>query len=86
MGMRTRPTDADHRIAAVTTFDRNVLVVAGAGTGKTALLTARALVYLLGESPLRRPERSAAVLRPTIMVNFHSLASRSRYSIISWIL
>lgn len=60
MGAGARPTDAAERIAAVTTFDRNVMVVAGAGTGKTALLTARALVYLLGESHIQRPKRNAA--------------------------
>lgn len=48
--MTSRPADSAQRRAAVTIFDRNVVVVAGAGTGKTALLSARALVYLLGES------------------------------------
>ncbi len=50
-------SDATDRLEAVTTFDRNVVVVAGAGTGKTALLTARAVVYLLGESYEHRPAR-----------------------------
>ncbi len=36
--------DAAARDAAVTTFDRNVVVVAGAGTGKTSLLVERLLV------------------------------------------
>ena len=35
--------DAEDRLRAVTTFDRNVVVTAGAGTGKTALLTERLL-------------------------------------------
>src|SRR5690349_22004259 len=43
--------DAADRRAAVTTFDRSVVVTAGAGTGKTALLIER-LVHLL----LRNPE------------------------------
>ena len=39
-----RLSDAAARDAAVTTFDRNVVVVAGAGTGKTSLLVERLLV------------------------------------------
>ncbi len=42
--------DADIREAAVTTFDRNVVVIAGAGTGKTTLLVNR-LVHLLMREP-----------------------------------
>lgn len=43
--MSARPlADAAARGAAVTTFDRNVVVVAGAGTGKTSLLVERLLV------------------------------------------
>lgn len=33
--------DAPERLRAVTTFDRNVVVTAGAGTGKTTLLVDR---------------------------------------------
>jgi ATP-dependent helicase/nuclease subunit A len=47
---RTLP-DAAARERAATTFDRNVVVTAGAGTGKTALLVDR-LVHLL----LRKPD------------------------------
>ena len=43
--------DARHRRLAVRTFDRNVVVTAGAGTGKTTLLVDR-LVHLI----LRNPE------------------------------
>jgi ATP-dependent helicase/nuclease subunit A len=42
--------DRDAREAAETTFDRNVVVVAGAGTGKTTLLVNR-LVHLLLKEP-----------------------------------
>ena len=38
--------DQASRLAAATTFDRNVVVIAGAGTGKTTLLVNR-LLYLL---------------------------------------
>ena len=38
-----RLADAGHRRRAVTLFDRNIVVTAGAGTGKTALLVERAL-------------------------------------------
>lgn len=44
------PPDHYQRVAAVTTFDKNVVVVAGAGTGKTAVLISKMAVYLLGES------------------------------------
>ncbi|HKT35673.1 MAG TPA: UvrD-helicase domain-containing protein [Nitrospira sp.] len=43
-------SDRDSRRAAETTFDRNVVVVAGAGTGKTTLLVNR-LVHLLMREP-----------------------------------
>ena len=42
--------DAQVRQLAETTFDRNVVMVAGAGTGKTTLLVNR-LVYLLMREP-----------------------------------
>jgi ATP-dependent helicase/nuclease subunit A len=42
--------DLDARRAAETTFDRNVVVVAGAGTGKTTLLVNR-LIHLLMKQP-----------------------------------
>ncbi len=43
-------SDRDARHAAETTFDRNVVVLAGAGTGKTTLLVNR-LVHLLMKDP-----------------------------------
>ncbi len=44
--------DAEDRLRAVTTFDRNVVVTAGAGTGKTALLTERLLnLFFRREDP-----------------------------------
>ncbi|HEY1232770.1 MAG TPA: UvrD-helicase domain-containing protein [Candidatus Binatia bacterium] len=46
----TELADAPDRRAAVTTFDRSVVVTAGAGTGKTTLLIER-LVHLLLRSP-----------------------------------
>ncbi len=42
--------DADDRQVAVTTFDRNLVVTAGAGTGKTTLLVDR-LVHLILRNP-----------------------------------
>ena len=46
--------DADARLMAETTFDRNVVVLAGAGTGKTTLLVNRLIHALLREPhPLR---------------------------------
>jgi len=50
----SRFPDAAAREAAVTTFDRNVVVLAGAGTGKTTLLVNRLLHALLREpQPIR---------------------------------
>ena len=52
--MNERPPDADDRERAVTTFDRNVVVTAGAGTGKTTLLVDRLVHFLMREPhPLR---------------------------------
>lgn len=49
-----RLPDADARLMAETTFDRNVVVLAGAGTGKTTLLVNRLIHALLREpDPLR---------------------------------
>jgi len=46
--------DADARLIAETTFDRNVVVLAGAGTGKTTLLVNRLIHALVREPhPLR---------------------------------
>src|SRR5947209_17908147 len=42
--------DEQARVLAATTFDRNVVVTASAGTGKTTLLITR-LVHLLVKSP-----------------------------------
>jgi ATP-dependent helicase/nuclease subunit A len=50
MSERRALPDEQARIAAETTFDRNVVVVAGAGTGKTTLLVNR-LVHLLMKEP-----------------------------------
>ena len=43
-------SDREARESAETTFDRNVVVVAGAGTGKTTLLVNR-LIHLLMREP-----------------------------------
>jgi len=40
---RTAPPDLDERMHAATDFDRNLVVIAGAGTGKTSLLVERIL-------------------------------------------
>ncbi|MFQ5588966.1 MAG: UvrD-helicase domain-containing protein, partial [Nitrospiria bacterium] len=47
--MRPLPLDQEDRDRAVTTFDQNVVVTAGAGTGKTTLLINRLLHLLLRE-------------------------------------
>lgn len=50
MSERLSIPDADIRELAATTFDRNVVVIAGAGTGKTTLLVNR-LIHLLMREP-----------------------------------
>ena len=50
MSSPTPMSDGAARRAAETTFDRNVVVVAGAGTGKTTLLVNR-LIHLLMKEP-----------------------------------
>jgi len=50
MSSQTQILDRGARETAETTFDRNVVVVAGAGTGKTTLLVNR-LVHLLMKEP-----------------------------------
>ena len=49
MSNRGSMSDQDARRAAETTFDRNVVVVAGAGTGKTTLLVNRLIQLLMRE-------------------------------------
>ena len=55
------PEDAPERLQAVTTFDRNVVVTAGAGTGKTTLLVERC-VNLLMREPAPVPMNELAAL------------------------
>lgn len=50
MSLFVDPSDAPARERATTTFDRNVVVTAGAGTGKTTLLVDR-MVHLLVRNP-----------------------------------
>ena len=50
MNSESRISDLSARRTAETTFDRNVVVVAGAGTGKTTLLVNR-LIHLLMKEP-----------------------------------
>ena len=50
--------DADARRCAASTFDRNVVVTASAGTGKTTLLVERLLRLLMkSPSPVSLPMR-----------------------------
>ena len=62
--------DAEARTRAATLFDRNLVIVAGAGTGKTALLVERALnliagagVPVLSIAAITFTEKAAAELR-----------------------
>ena len=53
--------DAEDRLRAVTTFDRNVVVTAGAGTGKTSLLTERLLNLFFRRLEPAHPSECAAL-------------------------
>ncbi|MFQ5693912.1 MAG: UvrD-helicase domain-containing protein, partial [Nitrospinota bacterium] len=53
--------DAEDRLRAVTTFDRNVVVTAGAGTGKTALLAERLLNLFFRREDPAKPAQCAAL-------------------------
>jgi len=64
MSSRAPISDEDARRAAETTFDRNVVVVAGAGTGKTTLLVNR-LVHLLMREPQPVPITQTVALTYT---------------------
>ena len=59
--METDLRDATEREKAITTFERNVVVTAGAGTGKTALLTARLLHLLFRRDRRVQPDQCAAL-------------------------
>ena len=52
--------DAEARLRSVTTFDRPLVVEAGAGTGKTATLVARILVWITGRGWELAAERERA--------------------------
>ena len=52
-----RLPDARDRQVAVATFDRNLVVTAGAGTGKTTLLVDRLAHLLLAQSPTAQDHR-----------------------------
>ena len=50
-----KPADAEDRLRAASDLDRNLVVTAGAGTGKTSLLVERILHHVLeGGTPLER--------------------------------
>lgn len=76
------PPDADARRRAVTTFDRPVLLEAGAGTGKTATLVARVLQWCLGpgwdevaEPELAPDDVAVLVLRGVSAITFTEAAA-----------
>ena len=76
--------DEESRIAAATTFDRNVIVIAGAGTGKTTLLVNR-LLHLLMREPapvemlhivaLTFTNKAAAEMKIRLREGLHILAN-----------
>ena len=75
--------DANDRERAVATFDRNLVVTAGAGTGKTTLLVDR-LVHLLLRNP--DPLRITEIVALTFTnkaANEMKLRLRERLAILS---
>jgi len=77
--------DAATRLRAQTRFDEPLLLEAGAGTGKTAVLVARIVAWCLGPGweriapdparELRPPEHAARVLRGVVAITFTDAAS-----------
>jgi ATP-dependent helicase/nuclease subunit A len=72
--------DAAQRLIAVTDFDHNLVVTAGAGTGKTALLVERALNLISGHAvPVQAlaaitfTEKAAAELRQRLATGLEAL-------------
>ena len=82
------PPDHEHRARATTLFDRNLVVTAGAGTGKTAILVERAL-NLLGSGAtaldtmalITFTEKAAAELRVRLGRGLERLLRRSAGSV-----
>ncbi len=80
--------DRDHRIQAVTCFDTNLVVEAGAGTGKTSLVVERILVALgSGHATLEEivaitfTEKAAAEMRTRLATGLERLLRNSRTGI-----
>jgi ATP-dependent helicase/nuclease subunit A len=77
----TRLADADARRLAQTCFDRPLLLEAGAGTGKTAALVTRAVVWAVGPGwELARRDRgeaeaAAAALAGVVAITFTEAAA-----------
>ena len=70
MSERARVLDAQARARAQLEFDRPLVVEAGAGTGKTAVLTSRLVAWSLGpgweRSALRSTEAGSDATPPAI--------------------
>src|SRR3989337_458902 len=84
----SKPIDHDTRILAVSEQDKNIVVTAGAGTGKTTLLVNRMLHLLLGhkrfqteESPILRivamtfTEKAASEMKIRLMQELEKIVS-----------
>ncbi len=71
--------DQDNRIRAMTEFNQNLVVIAGAGTGKTSLLIGRLLHWLLGEAWRRTnttgPEAAREIISSVAAVTFTEKAA-----------
>src|SRR6266850_5213342 len=72
--------DSERRQIAVTEFDHNLVVTAGAGTGKTALLVERALNLIAGRdlpvqslAAITFTEKAAAELRERLATGLEAL-------------
>lgn len=89
-----KPIDNDIRELAVAELDRNLVVTAGAGTGKTTLLVNRILHLLLGhrrfhaeESPVRRivamtfTEKAASDIKVRLMGELEKIVAVIKGSI-----
>jgi ATP-dependent helicase/nuclease subunit A len=84
-GKRVSTPDRDDRVSAATAFDRNVVVIAGAGTGKTSLLVERILTALgAGRLEIDRlgamtfTERAAGEMRQRLAEGLERLLAAAR--------
>ena len=84
-GKGSLPPDHEDRLLAATDFDHNIVVVAGAGTGKTSLLVERVLTAVgsghvgIGEiGAITFTEKAAGEMRQRLATGLERLLEAAR--------